>query len=111
LDKINLRRVGKDCLISYKSNQYSVPSDYVGKDVAIVALDNMLAAYYEGKQIAIHKISYTSKDMVVNPVHYSKLTIKQSFDIENTLLDTDNVVDFPIKPPSLRVYDEAVANE
>jgi len=110
LDKINLRRVGKDCLISYKGNQYSVPSDYVGKDVAIVALDNMLAAYYEGKQIAIHKISYTPKDMVVNPVHYSKLTIKQSFDTPNTLLDTDNVIDFPIKAPSLRAYDE-VANE
>lgn len=111
LDKINLRRVGKDCLISYKGNQYSVPSDYVGKDVAIVALDNMLAAYYEGKQIAIHKISYTPKDMVVNPVHYRKLTVKQSFDIENTLLDGDNVIDFPIKPPSLKAYDEVVSNE
>lgn len=111
LDKINLRRVGRDCLISYKGNQYSVPSDYAGKDVAVVALDNMLAAYYEGKQIAIHRISYTPKNMVVNPVHYRKLTIKQSFDIENTLLDGENVVDFPIKAPSLKAYDEAVGNE
>ena len=28
-----------------------MPAEYVGKDVAVVALDNMLAAYYEGKQI------------------------------------------------------------
>ena len=58
IDKINLRRVQKDCLISYAGNQYSVPAEYVGKDVAVVALDNMLAAYYEGKQIALHRISY-----------------------------------------------------
>ena len=57
IDKINLRRVQKDCLISYAGNQYSVPAEYVGKDVAVVALDNMLAAYYEGKQIALHRIS------------------------------------------------------
>ena len=35
-----------------------MPAEYVGKDVAVVALDNMLAAYYEGKQIALHRISY-----------------------------------------------------
>ena len=58
IDKINLRRVQKDCLISYAGNQYSVPAEYIGKDVAVVALDNMLAAYYEGKQIALHRISY-----------------------------------------------------
>ena len=49
IDKINLRRVQKDCLISYAGNQYSVPAEYIGKDVAVVALDSMLAAYYEGK--------------------------------------------------------------
>ena len=46
IDKINLRRVYKDCLISYAGNQYSVPSEYVGKDVAVIGLDNMLAAYH-----------------------------------------------------------------
>ena len=74
--------------------------------MAVVALDNMLAAYYEGKQIALHRISYQKKDMVVNAQHYRRLTVKQSFDIENTLLEGDNVIDFPIRPPSLNVYDE-----
>jgi hypothetical protein len=106
IDRINLRRVQKDCLISYAGNQYSIPSEYVGKDVAVVALDNMLAAYHEGKQIALHRISYQKKDMVVNAQHYKRLTIKQSFDIENTLLEGDNVIDFPIQPPNLDVYDD-----
>ena len=49
-----------------------MPAEYIGKDVAVVALDSMLAAYYEGKQIALHRISYQRKDMVVNPQHYRK---------------------------------------
>jgi hypothetical protein len=108
MDKINLRRVQKDCLISYAGNQYSVPSEFVGKDVAVVALDNMLAAYYAGKQIALHRLSYQKKDMVVNARHYGKMTVKQTFDIENTLLDGGNVIDFPIKPHDLSRYDEAL---
>jgi hypothetical protein len=108
IDKINLRRVYKDCLISYAGNQYSVPSEYVGKDVAVIGLDNMLAAYHGGKQIALHRISYQKKDMVVNAQHYRRLTVKQSFDIENTLLDGDNIIDFPVKPHDLNRYDEVL---
>ena len=108
IDRINLRRVQKDCLISYAGNHYSVPSEYAGKDVAVVALDNMLAAYYGGKQIALHRISYQKKDMVVNAHHYRRLTVKQSFDIENTLLDGDNVIDFPIASRDLSRYDEVL---
>ena len=40
----------------------------------------MLAAYYEGKQIALHRISYQRKDMVVDPQHYRRLTVKQTMD-------------------------------
>ena len=106
IDKINLRRVEKDCLISYAGNKYSIPSEYVGRDVAVVGLDNMLAAYYEGKQIALHRLSYQKKDMVVNPVHYRRLTLKQSFETENTLLAGDHGLDFPIHQPDLNIYDE-----
>jgi len=46
IDKITLHRVQKDCLIPHAGNPYFVPAEYVGKDVAVVALDSMLAAYY-----------------------------------------------------------------
>ena len=106
-----MRRVQKDCLISYTGNQYSVPSEYAGKDVAVIGLDNMLAIYYGGKQVALHRISYQKKDMVVNAHHYRRLTVKQRFDTLNTLLDGDNTIDFPIKPHDLSRYDEAVLYE
>ena len=108
IDKINLRRVYKDCLISYAGNQYSVPSEYVGRDVAVIGLDNMLAAYHEGKQIALHRISYQKQEPIVNAHHYQRLTLKQSFETENTLLDGDNIIDFPIKPQNLSCYDEVL---
>ncbi len=108
IDRINLRRVQKDCLISYAGNQYSVPAEYIGKDVAVVALDSMLAAYYEGKQIALHRISYQKKDMVVNPQHYRRLTMKQTMDAENILLEQDKVIDFPLKSSNLSRYDEVL---
>ena len=108
IDKINLRRVQKDCLISFAGNQYSVPAEYIGKDVAVIGMDNMLCAYHDGKQIAVHRISYQKKDMVVNPVHYQKLTMRQSFEIENTLLEQDNIIDFPLKAADLSRYDEVI---
>ena len=111
IDKINLRRVGKDCLISYNQNQYSVPSEYVGKDVTVLALDNMLSAYYQGKQIALHKLSYNKKDIIVNKEHYRKLIIKQSFDTENTLLHNQNFIDFNVNSPQLSVYDDVIGGE
>lgn len=106
IDKINLRRVEKDCLISYAQNKYSVPQEYVGRDVAVIVLDNMLAAYYEGKQIALHKLSYSKKNMVVNCEHYKKLIVRQSFDTDNTLLHNPALVDFSVEPSDLSAYDE-----
>jgi hypothetical protein len=44
--------------------------------------------------------------MVVNAHHYKRLTLKQSFDVENTLLSDDNIVDFPVEAHDLSRYDE-----
>ena len=105
IDKINVRKVEKDCLISYAGNKYSVPSEYACKYVTVVVLDNMLAAYYEGKQVALHLLSYHKNTMSVNKHHYRKLLVKQSFDTENTLLHSTKTVDFRPFPIDLGVYD------
>ncbi len=106
IDKINLRRVEKDCLISYAGNKYSVPAEYVGKDVTVIVLDHMLAAYYEGKQISLHKLSYSKNTLNVNKEHYKSMIMKSSFDIENTLLANREIVDVKLPNTSLAKYDE-----
>ncbi len=63
--------------------------------MAVVALGNTLAVYHEGKQVAVHRISYQKKDMVVNPQHYQKLTVKQNY-----------VIDRPVAVHDLSIYDE-----
>lgn len=106
IDRINLRRVEKDCLISYAGNKYSVPAEYVGRDVTVIVLDHMLAAYFEGKQIALHKLSYSKNSLNVNKEHYKSMIVKSSFDIENTLLNNPDLVDLSIPNHSLKKYDE-----
>lgn len=106
IDKMNLRRVEKDCLISYAGNKYSVPAEYVGKNVTVIVLDHMLAAYFEGKQIALHKLSYSRNTLNVNKEHYKSMIVKSSFDIENTLLNNPALVDLGIPNHSLKKYDE-----
>ena len=105
IDKVHIRKVEKDCLISYAGSKYSVPAEYVGKDVAVIALDNMLAAYYKGKQIAIHKISYSKNTLNVNKEHYKSITVS-GFNIKNTLLNNPDLVDISIPKHSLEKYDE-----
>ena len=111
IDRINLRRVEKDCLISYAQTKYSVPPEYVGRDVSVIVLDNMLAAYYGGKQIALHKLSDRKKEMVVNQDHYKRMLIKQSFDIENTLLFNPALVDHTVTHHDLSIYDAAIGGD
>lgn len=106
VDKINLRRVEKDCLISYAGNKYSVPAEYVGRDVTVIVLDHMLAAYFGGKQIALHKLSYSRNTLHVNKEHYKSMIVKSGFDIENTLLNNPDLVDLSIPKHSLKKYDE-----
>lgn len=108
LDKVNMRRVGKDCLISYLQNKYSVPAEYVGRDVAVLVLDNMLTVYFEGKQIALHRLSYDRKSMVVNKEHFKSMLLRQSFDIENTLLNDSSIVDVKVFVPDLCSYDKVM---
>jgi hypothetical protein len=102
---MNVRKVGKDCLISYSGNFYSVPSEYADKYVTLVVLDNTLAAYYDGKRVALHVLSTQKKIMIVSKHHYQKLLGKQKFDTENTLLSNRQSVDFAPFEIDLEVYD------
>ena len=110
IDKINLRRVEKDCLISYAGNKYSVPAEYVGRDVTVIVLDHMLAAYFEGKQIALHKLSYSKNTLNVNKEHYKSMIVKSAFEVENTLLNNPDLVDLSIPEHSLKKYDELMGD-
>ncbi len=67
-----LRKVTKDCLISYKGSRYSVPYHFAGKEVwAVVISGTTLQIYsYRGKLIATHKLSLSKGKMVIDEEHF-----------------------------------------
>lgn len=55
--KHKLVKVNASGMISYKSNQYSVPAEYQGKTVGLQVYDNQIYVYHNMKLIVQHKIS------------------------------------------------------
>ena len=85
-----------------------MPSEYVGKDVAIVAMDNILVAYYEGKQVAVHRISRQKKDMVIAPNHYANIKIKERAGTLNPLMKQEVSYESENIQMDLTKYDEVL---
>mgnify|MGYP001298493183 CR=1 FL=1 len=68
--KINHRhvKVNPSNMITYKSNQYSVPAEYKGKTVGLQVYDDHIHVYYNTDLIAQHRIS--SKRLNYKEEHY-----------------------------------------
>ena len=54
---LNEVTVSKESLVSYQSNKYSVPKDYIGCKVGLAVIRNQLHIYYNKKIITIHQIT------------------------------------------------------
>lgn len=54
---LNEVMVSNESLISYKSNKYSVPKDYIGYKVNRIIRNNKLHLYYNNKIVALHEIT------------------------------------------------------
>ncbi len=67
-----LRRATKDCLISYKGSRYSVPYHFAGQAVWVgIVLGTTLQIYsYKGKLIAVHKLSLSGGELIVDKEHF-----------------------------------------
>lgn len=53
--------VRTDCHIVYDGNLYSVPYTYIGMDVNVIEINQLLKIYYEGKEIALHTLVRNAK--------------------------------------------------
>jgi len=75
-------KVNASNMISYKSNQYSVPPEYQGKKVGLQVYDDHLWIYYNMKLIAQHPISkaklnyqeaHYKASLLVSTPHYPEI--------------------------------------
>lgn len=64
-----LAKVNSSSMINYGGNQYSVPTDYIGKSLAVQAYDGYIHVYCNTSLVTVHKISeqklnYHEKDYI-----------------------------------------------
>lgn len=70
----HLHKVNKDCLISYKSNFYSLPHIYVGQTIEVQDDGKDIYCFLNSKFIAKHTKCLLKKgQMIINPAHYQGL--------------------------------------
>lgn len=70
-------KVNTSSMITYHSNQYSVPPEYIGKTLNLQVYDNHLHVYYNTTLVAVYAIS--SKKLNYLEQHYiaiSEITLK-----------------------------------
>lgn len=63
--------VPANCHISYGGNYYSVPYGYIGCEVDVIEVNNLLKIYFKGSEIALHTLCNNSKGQhTTNADHY-----------------------------------------
>ncbi|OUB85279.1 transposase [Bacillus thuringiensis serovar medellin] len=72
--KHKLVKVNTSGMISYKSNQYSVPPEYQGKTVGLQVYDNQIYVHHNMKLIVQHKVSQSKLNY--KEEHYKKALAK-----------------------------------
>lgn len=72
LGKIGTRKVYHDCHIYVNYNYYSVPFEYVGKEVEISLNRGMLKIYYNHMEIAVHSEKKDKGEFSTYDHHYPK---------------------------------------
>jgi transposase len=80
LASVGTRKVYHDCHIYVDYNYYSVPFEYVGKEVEIELSKNLLKVFYQGKEIALHSRLSERGKFSTNNSHYP--TYKRYSDTE-----------------------------
>ena len=67
-----IRKVQKDCHITFKKSYYSVPSKYVGCEVRVLVYNNIIKIYHEYEHIATHPRSVSDGEFKTDTSHYAK---------------------------------------
>lgn len=65
-------KVNSQSMISYKSNQYSVPPEYIGKRLKLQVYDGQLYVHYNTNLITIHRIQ--NQKLNYHAEHYAKIS-------------------------------------
>lgn len=73
--RISYRQVGRDCLVTYQRNRYSVPADYAQQTVMVKETEDhqVILVNAAGEVIAQHPLLQGHHQWSVDPAHYAGL--------------------------------------
>jgi len=72
-----IRHVAKDCMVTFKTNRYSVPFHYVGKAVEVQSSLEQIRIFHDGHLIAVHPRCAGTYQVQVERAHYQGLFSRQ----------------------------------
>ena len=76
--KQEYRLVGKDCLLNYKTNRYSVPWQYANREVEVMLRDgNEIQVTHQGRVIALHGLQDGKFQISSSPDHLAGIRTQQ----------------------------------
>lgn len=73
LSEIIYRKVQTDCRVCFRSNFYSVPFKYAGKEISLKISENNIQIYYRNEIIAEHTLSKDRNKDIIIEEHFSGL--------------------------------------
>jgi len=68
--KVGTRKVYHNCHLYLDYNYYSVPFEYVGKEVEVETGKDVVRIYHQGRQIAVHALLEGKGQFSTNKAHY-----------------------------------------
>ena len=95
-------RVSTFCTVRFQTNDYSVPAEYVGRQVGIKGYPETIEIYYEGKKIAEHARLFGKYEKSCRLVDYLELLGERRRAIPNAVPVKQNL--------SSEAYEELKAN-
>lgn len=85
-------KVHPDCHIRHQKNFYSVPFQFVGKEIEIKFNNKMLYAFSETDEVAIHQVYQGHGHYVTNENHYpEKKLLETNYHIKSSILKAKNI--------------------
>jgi len=97
-----------NCHFSYNGIYYSAPHQYIGMDLDIIEVNNLLKIYYEGTEIAVHTLNATAQGRyITNNAHYPDSKNITTQDI----LDRQRVEMAEIGPEAERFYEAFISQK
>lgn len=63
-------RVDKYATVSHRTSRYSVPDNLVGKFVDVLIYADKLKMFYQGRQVAVHRLDFGKHQWIIDIEHY-----------------------------------------